>query len=166
MASIESYAVSSLQSLGNGWAHNVPQGIYGSNYAERALITDIAYLQSTADQVIYPKQSAPEFTLQSNESYLYAFSSKPPIATDGFWSLTLYNSQGYLSANPADKYSVGDRSNITYPDGELVYSNITRGANGRFEVLVQPYNVPPPVNWTSNWLPAPTNESKSPITCE
>lgn len=166
VASIESYAVSSLQSLGNGWARNVPQGIYGSNYAERALIADIVYLQLTADQVIYSKQSAPVFILQSNESYLYAFSGKPPIATEGFWSLTLYNSQGYLSANPVDKYSVGDRSNITYPDGELVYSNVTGGANGSFEVLVQPYNVPPPVNWTSNWLPAPANGSEFSITCE
>jgi Protein of unknown function (DUF1214)/Protein of unknown function (DUF1254) len=166
VASLESYAVSSLQSLGNGWAHNVPQGIYGSNYADRALIADIGYLELTTDQVIYPRQSTPEFTLQSNESYLYTFSSKPPIATDGFWSLTLYDSQGYLPANPLDKYSVGDRSNITYPDGELVYSNGAGGADGSFQILVQPYNVPPPTNWTSNWLPAPANGSEFSITRE
>jgi hypothetical protein len=166
VTSIESYAATSLQSLGNGWDHNVPQGIYGSNYVDRALIADIGYLELTPDQVIYPRQSTPEFTLQSNESYLYTFSSKPPIEPDGFWSLTLYNSQRYVSANPRDKYSVGDRSNITYPDGKLVYSNSTGGVDGSFQVLVQPYNVPPPANWTSSWLPAPVNESEFSITRE
>jgi hypothetical protein len=166
VTSIASYAATSLQSLGNGWDHNVPQGIYGSSYVERALIADIGYLELTADQVIYPRQSAPEFTLQSNESYIYTFSSKPPIEPDGFWSLTLYNSQGYVSANPLEKYSVGDRSNITYPGGALVYGNGTGGVDGSFQVLVQPYNVPPPANWTSNWLPAPANGSEFSITRE
>jgi hypothetical protein len=166
-ASIQSYAASSLQSLGNGWAHNVPQGIYGSNYVDRALIAIIGYLELTVDQVIYPRQAAQgsEMTLQSNESYIYAFSSKPPIAADGFWSLTLYDSQGYVSANPLNKYSVGDRSNITYPDGELVYGN-SADVDGSFQVLVQPYDVPPPANWTSNWLPAPASGSEFSITSE
>jgi hypothetical protein len=164
-AEIQSYAASSSESLGNGWVHNVPQGTYGSNYVDRALIAVIGYLELTADQVIYPRQAAQgsEMMLQSNESYIYTFLSKPPIASTGFWSLTLYNSQGYVSANPLNKYSVGDRSNITYADGELVYSS---GANvdGSFQVLVQPYDVPPPANWTSNWLPAPPNGSEFSIT--
>jgi hypothetical protein len=167
-ASINSYATSSVQSLGNGWVRNVPQGTYGSNYLDRALVAAIGYLELTADQVIYPRQASQgsEMTLQSNESYIYAFSSKPPIASDGFWSLTLYNSQGYLSANPLNKYSVGDRSNITYPDGELVYGNGTGSADRGFQVLVQPYDVPPPGNWTSNWLPAPGNGDVFSITCK
>ena len=165
-AAIHSFAISSLQSLGNGWVHNVPQGTYGSNYLDRALIAAIGYLELTSDQVIYPRQAAQdsEMTLLSNESYIYTFSSKPPIASDGFWSLTLYDSQGYVSANPLNKYSVGDRSNITYPDGELVYGNGTRAADRGFQVLIQPYDVPPPVNWTNNWLPAPANGSEFSIT--
>jgi hypothetical protein len=166
VSSLESYAATSLQGLGNGWDHNGPQGIYGSNYVERALIADIGYLELTANQVIYPRRSTLEFTFQSNESYLYTFSTKPPIESDGFWSLTLYNSQGYVSANPLEKYSVGDRSKIPYPDDRLVYGNGTGSVDGSFQVLVQPYNVPPPANWTSNWLPAPANESEFSITRE
>jgi hypothetical protein len=78
----------------------------------------------------------------------------------------LYESQGFVSANPLDKYSVGDRSNITYPDGKLVYGNDTGDDDGSFQVLVQPYNVPPPANWTNNWLPAPANGSEFSITRE
>ena len=165
-AAFQSYAASSLQSFGNGWVYNVPQGVYGSNYVDRAFIAANGYLELTADQVLYPRQASQdsEMTLQSNESYLYTFSSKPPIASDGFWSLTLYNSQGYLSANPLNKYSVGDRSNITYPDGGLVYGNSTGTADGSFQVLVQPYTAPPPGNWTSNWLPAPANATEFSIT--
>jgi hypothetical protein len=86
VASLEPYAATSLANLGNGWDHNVPQGIYGSGHVKRALIADIGYLELTADQVIYSRQSTPEFTSQSNEPYLYIFSSKPPIES---WSVVL-----------------------------------------------------------------------------
>jgi hypothetical protein len=51
-------------------------------------------------------------------------------------------------------YALGDRSNITYPSGARVYSN-ERSEDGMFQILMQPADVTPPANWTSNWLPGP-----------
>ena len=163
-ASLAAYETVGFQSLGNGWVHNVPQGIYYSNYLDRDLAAIIGYLEQEESQALYPVQIIREMNLTSSQSIMYTFSSKPPVASDGFWSLTLYNAQGGLVANPENKYSVGDRSNITYPDGSQVYAS--NSTDGSFRVLVQPYNVPPPSNWTNNWLPAPADCSDFSITRE
>ena len=77
----------------------------------------------------------------------------------GFWSLTAYGADNFLIDNPYNIYALGDRSNITYPNGDRVYSTSTATANpdqeGSFQILVQAADTPPPENWTSNWLPAP-----------
>lgn len=159
-AAIETYATTAIQHFGNGWIRNVPQGIYASNYLARATIAAVTggYLEQTTDQVLYVFPDDRNLMLATNQSYIYTFSRKPPVASDGFWSLTLYDSQGAFVVNPENKYEVGDRSNITYPDGKLVYGGDgTSDADGAFQVLVQPYSVPPPANWTSNWLPAPAD---------
>lgn len=79
---------------------------------------------------------------------MYTFSSTPPLAAGGFWSLTLYNDTGYLVANSLNRYSVGDRSNITFADGTLVYGE-AGDEDGEFQVLVQPDGTSPPANWTN-----------------
>jgi Protein of unknown function (DUF1214) len=47
-----------------------------------------------------------------------------------------------------------EQSNITYPDGSLVYGGGST-TDGPFEILLQAADVAPPANWSSNWLPAP-----------
>jgi hypothetical protein len=39
------------------------------------------------------------------------------VPVDGFWSLTVYNSAGYLQPNPQDVYSVNSLTAKTGPDG-------------------------------------------------
>jgi hypothetical protein len=150
-------AVSALQDsvstiskpFNNGWHHSVPQGLFSDNYIDRAATAATAYLELTFDQVLYAMTENQQMQLGSNESYLYTFSGRPPLANDGFWSLTLYNSDGYLVQNSLNKYSVGDRSNINFPDGTLVYGSGSATSDGLFQVLVQAANVVPPSNWTN-----------------
>ena len=54
--------------------------------------------------------------------------------------------------NSLERYSLGDRSNLTYANGMKVYPC---QSDGSFQILVQPADVPPPKNWTSNWIPGP-----------
>lgn len=159
---------SALQSINEGWS-SVRTGLagqFGSDYGLRAEIARTGYLMLQAPYAIYPSWSnhsttAPPMegeTLQlgANESYIYTFSCKPPVQAHGFWSLTAYDAAGYLIDNPLNVYSLGDRSNITYSFGAAVYgaeSNVTQ--DGPFQLLVQPADVLPPSNWTSNWLPGP-----------
>ena len=95
-------------------------------------------------------------TLGADESYIYTFSGKPPLRGLGFWSLTVYDGDGYLIPNPRNASSLGDRSNITYPSGDAVYgSDSDTEQDGEFQLLIQPADVSPPANWTGNWLPGP-----------
>jgi len=156
LTSAYNLAISALQNstpttfkpFNNGWQHSVPQGLFGSNVIARATTAQKAYLELTSDQVLYAMTENQQMKLSSNESYIYTFSGKPPVANDGFWSLTLYDANGYLVENPLQRYAVGDRSAITHPDGRLVYGDDSAG-DGVFQILVQAATMQPPGNWTN-----------------
>lgn len=134
-------------------------------------------------------------SLQPRQAYLFTFYGKPPTLPlpgrsgmqGGFWSLTAYGADQFLIPNVLGRYEVGDRSGITYSDGSLVYpgANATgmsmgSGAGGmagvsagnggnatrEFQVLLQPSDVSPPANWTSNWLPAPAGGGELLFLCK
>jgi hypothetical protein len=88
--------------LNNGWQRSFPQGIFGSNYVARAVASlGSAYLEQTLDQALSASNVgiSPILVTPSN-SYLFTFSSKPPILSTGFWSLTLYLPTQYFLAIP------------------------------------------------------------------
>jgi hypothetical protein len=66
---------------------------------------------------------------------------QPPV--DAFWSLTAYNADRNLIANPINRYSIGDRTPglVTDSDGTLTLS-------------LQPDSPGP--DREANWLPIPT----------
>lgn len=81
------------------------------------------------------------------------FSRKLPFISSlyGFWSLTFYGPDQYLIPNPLNIFSVGDRSNITYDDGPLIYGPGSEAGKDRsFRNLVQRTDTVPPQNWTSD----------------
>ncbi|KAF9890607.1 hypothetical protein FE257_005738 [Aspergillus nanangensis] len=147
--------------LGNGWQSRrlSAQGDYGMDYQMRYAVAARGYLALTATEALYPMYYdasngySTTLILNPGQAFLFTYDGKPPLTKEGFWSLTGYNSEQYLIANPLDRYALGDRSGLTYSDGSLVYGSDSR--NGTFQILVQPADVEPPKNWTSNWLPAP-----------
>ena len=134
--------------LNNGWLRLASQGLFGSDYISRAYASYSIPFGLVSSEVLYVINKKGTLSLSNDEAYLYTFSSKPPLGPTGFWSLTMYNTQGTLVTNPEDVYAVGDRSNITYPDGTLVYGTNSNDSDGTFQVLVQSSAVPPPANWT------------------
>ena len=88
---------------------------------------------------------------------LYDFvGGRPPLNQAGFWSLTVYGADSFLIDNDLGVYALGDRSNLTYPDGSKIYAERSDPGDTRpFQILVQAAGDPPPTNWTSNWLPGP-----------
>lgn len=149
LSAVTTVTDTSFLDLNNGWSRIALQGLYGSNYVARAGVAYSGYLALVSSEAIYPSYRNGNLSLTSDEAYLYTFSSKPPLGFSGFWSLTMYNASGFLVANPVDVYSVGDRSNLTYPDGSLVYGNGSSSNDQSFQVLIQSAAVPPPANWTS-----------------
>lgn len=146
---------SNTQTLNNGWFQYALQGLYGSNYVARAQVAMAGTFFSVPSEALYPFHKPVKLSVAIDKAYLYTFSSKPPLGPTGFWSLTMYNASGYLIPNALNTYAIGDRSNITYPDGSLVYGNESNSSDQSFQVLVQSAVVSPPANWTSNWLPSP-----------
>jgi len=131
----------------------------------RTAVAASGYLMLKAPNAIYPSWSngsgdgpvgSSGLSVGANESLLYTFSGRPALSATGFWSLTAYNADNFLISNDRNVYALGDRSNITYASGAPVYgSKSSSDQDGPFQILVQPADVAPPANWTSNWLPAP-----------
>ena len=65
----------------------------------------------------------------------------PPV--DAFWSLTMYDDDAYLVANPINRYALGDRSHLAFD------------ADGGLTLYIQSDS--PGKDKESNWLPAPQN---------
>ena len=132
--------------LGNQWSQlkNIYSGDLKSYYLVRAFVAALGYLQLTSKQAQYPSYDVTEI-LTSDASYTLTFSRKPPVK--GFWSITVYDEKAFLIDNLWNIYSVGDRSGIKYPDGELVYG--PDSPDNEFTILLQSLDYPPPESYQS-----------------
>ncbi len=61
---------------------------------------------------------------------------------DAFWSVTMYDAEGYQVANEIDRFAIGDRDTLLY------------NADGSLDLYLQHRNPGPPEK-VANWLPAP-----------
>jgi hypothetical protein len=125
-------------------------GNFGIEYTARAYIAWFGYLQLAGYVAAYPTYNDPalpvtaQVTMQlaADESFIMTFSGKPPVTS--FWSLTAYDSTNYLVPNDLNRYTSGDRSNLTYSDGTLFYADVD--SDGAFSILIQPADVAPSSN--------------------
>jgi hypothetical protein len=62
----------------------------------------------------------------------------PPVRA--FWSLTLYDAEGFQVTNDLNRFAIGDRDDLRFND------------DGSLDIIVQHQT---PAEGTSNWLPAP-----------
>ncbi|KAF8189836.1 hypothetical protein K438DRAFT_1832166 [Mycena galopus ATCC 62051] len=139
---------SDFDTLGNGWGVLAPSlsGDFHAHYDVRAFIAIAGYFQLQSSQAVYPSYSSPLGTLSSNQTYLLQFFGKPQV--DGFWSLTVYDASGFLVPNPINRYGLNDRSNMTYPDGSLVYGGSSPGnSSAPFYMLLQSTDILPDAVW-------------------
>jgi hypothetical protein len=131
-----------------GYTRGAVVGSYGTDYLERARWAETPGTQVPAQAVYFGASRARSGTtttaLAGNRSYEIRFPAGdlPLHGSDGFWSITLYNAAGYLSANPIDRYSIGDDT-----------SGLVRGADGSLTIVVSASR---PSASDVNWLPAPT----------
>jgi hypothetical protein len=127
-----------------GWllpASNI--GNYGTDYLYRAQIAVVGLGANTPNEAIYPTGiTDASGTLYSGANrYRLTFPSGEEPPARYFWSLTMYDSDGYLVANPINRYSVGSSHPplLKQPDGSIV-------------IAIQH---DPPTEPRVNWLPAP-----------
>ncbi len=95
-------------------------GRYGTDYALRAVISQVGLGAFVAHQAIYAMSWSDRggAALDGSTAYVLHMASPPPT-TEG-WSLTVYDLKGGLIANPLDRYAFSDSSPLTKnPDGSI-----------------------------------------------
>lgn len=127
-----------------GWATPAANiGNYGTDYPYRAGVAEVGLGANTPAEAVYPTAYTDSTgqTLDGRGTYRLVFrqGQLPPVRA--FWSMTLYDGHGYLVANTAHRYAIGD----THPP------LVTRG-DGSVVVVVQRDR---PSAKGVNWLPAP-----------
>jgi hypothetical protein len=129
----------------NGWNIDTNTwGVYGNYYLKRAAVAMHVLGANLPEDAIYPMLEADTDgkPLDGNHSYLLHFnkSGLPPV--DGFWSVTMYDAEGFQVANSINRFALGDRDNMTY------------NADGSLDIYIQHDSLG--LDKESNWLPAPT----------
>lgn len=151
--------------VGNGWYifDSEIVGDYHSYYQTRYFITSWGYLALTEDQAMYPSSNAAP-KIGPDQALVVRFSGRPLLEDTGLWSLTVYDENLFFVPNQLNRYALGDRSDLIFPDGSLVYAEGM--SDGPFEILIQPADVEPPANWTSNWIPVQAGGGTVEWNCE
>lgn len=125
----------------------VPTGTYGTDYRLRAAITQIGLGALRPEESLYPLALLDRLgqPLTGAREYVVTIPAGglPPVTEHGFWSMTLYDNDGFVVANPINRYAINDRTDLhRNPDGSLT-------------LYVQTTPPTDPAQ-AQNWLPAPT----------
>ena len=106
----------------NGWEILTKTGIYGTDYANRALVTAIGLGANRPQDAIYPTSimDGDGKPYSGAHKYVMHFDKGQTPPADGFWSLTMYDAKFFFVANRLNKYTVSPRNALKYnPDGSL-----------------------------------------------
>jgi hypothetical protein len=129
----------------NGWSMNTDtMGVYGDYYLKRAIISMAGLGANQAVDAIYPL-SVHDSTgkpFDGSSKYIMHFEKDEIPPVDAFWSITMYDAEGFQTANEIDRFAIGDRDMLKF------------NADGSLDVYLQNEN--PGDDKVSNWLPAPT----------
>jgi hypothetical protein len=140
---LKNFDRSKLRTGKTGWTLPGHYGRYGTDYMLRALTAryflgalpseDAVYLTCVHDAAGQPLHGAKRYTMHFEKDLL------PPAKA--FWSLTLYDDDGYFAANPIQRFAIGDRDALKF------------NADGSLDLYIQ--HDSPGSDKQNNWLPAP-----------
>jgi hypothetical protein len=133
-----------LATVINGWQMNIDaMGVYGNFYIKRAVVAMVGLGANSPEDAVYPilMADANGKPLTGDNNYVLHFDKAglPPV--HAFWSVTMYDAQGFQAANSLNRFAIGDRDPLHYNlDGSLdLYLQHTSPGPGK----------------EANWLPAP-----------
>jgi hypothetical protein len=133
-----------LARVANYWSMNTDtMGVYGTYYLKRAIVTQQGLGANLPEDAIYPLELADASgkPLDGANKYVLRFEKGATPPVNAFWSLTLYDPEGYQVPNSLNRFAVSSWMPFKYnPDGSLVlyFQNESPGKDNE-----------------ANWLPAP-----------
>lgn len=128
----------------NGWMINYGGPRFGSDFLLRAGVAKDQPNVAIPEEALYPLARVDSVGRPLNGRYRYrirfAPGQLPPVGA--FWSITAYDDTGNMVHNPANRYSLGDRS-----------PGLQADPDGGLQILLSAS--PGPAGNSSNWLPVP-----------
>ena len=134
----------SMATVANGWQMNTStMGVYGNYYMKRAIVTLIGLGAIPPEDGIYPLLLADadgeKLVGTSNYKIHFEKDELPPV--NAFWSITMYDHEGFQVANTLNRFAIGDRDDLVF------------NKDGSLDIYIQAKS--PGKDKESNWLPSP-----------
>ncbi len=131
----------------NGWNMNTDtMGVYGNYYLKRAIVAMVGLGANQPEDAVYPLNvvDADGKPLNGANNYVMHFSKEELPPVDAFWSLTMYDKDGFQAANVLNRFAVSSWMPFKY------------NADGSLDLYIQ--NKTPGADKEANWLPSPLCE--------
>lgn len=128
----------------NGWQMTTSSiGVYGNYYLQRAIVALVGLGANQPEDAIYPLNAADADgqPLNGDNNYVLRFAADQIPPADAFWSLTMYDSQGFACANVINRFAITS------------WMPLVKDKDGAIEIYIQHEN--PGKDKEANWLPAP-----------
>ncbi len=142
--SLMQWKLPQLARVANGWSMNTDtMGVYGNYYLKRAIVTQQGLGANLPEDAIYPLNLFDDAGKPLDGAHKYTIhfekGATPPV--HAFWSITLYDGDGFQVANRLNRFAVSS------------YMPFQTNEDGSLDLYVQ--NESPGKDKEANWLPAP-----------
>ena len=118
-------------------------GVYGNYYLKRAIVSQLGLGANLPEDAIYPLNLGDESgkPLDGASKYTLHFEKGETPPASAFWSLTLYDPEGFQVANSLNRFAISSWMPLKY------------NGDGSLDLFIQKDS--PGADRESNWLPAP-----------
>jgi hypothetical protein len=141
------YKVPTLARVANGWSMNTDtMGVYGNYYLKRAIVAQLGLGANLPEDAIYPLNLADDTgkPLDGANKYTIHFDKGVTPPANAFWSITLYDSEGFQVGNVLNRFAVSS------------WMPFKTNADASLDLYFQ--NESPGKDKEANWLPAPKGD--------
>jgi hypothetical protein len=138
------WKIATLARVANGWSMNTDtMGVYGNYYLKRAIVTQFGLGANLPEDAIYPLNLFDDSgkPLDGANRYTLHFDKGATPPVNAFWSITLYDHEGFQVANPLNRFAISS------------YMPFKSNRDGSLDLFFQ--NESPGKDKEANWLPAP-----------
>jgi hypothetical protein len=133
-----------LARVANGWSMNTDtMGVYGNYYLKRAIVAQVGLGANLPEDAIYPLNlvDSTQAPLNGRCSYTMHLDKDAMPPADAFWSVTLYDQDGFQVENHLNRFALSSWMSFDY------------NADGSLDLYFQAEGLPSPRD--RNWLPTP-----------
>jgi hypothetical protein len=138
------WKVATLAPVVNGWSMNTDtMGVYGNYYLKRAIVAQVGLGANLPEDAIYPLNMGDDQgkPLDGANKYVLHFDKGKAPPVNAFWSITLYDPEGFQVGNTLNRFAVSS------------WMPFKTNADGSLDIYFQ--NESPGKDLEANWLPAP-----------